>query len=393
MKLFTLSAITVLTGLAAWACEEGAYFESDPAMGAQGLSGECVVYVDANALPGGTGESLENAVTTVDEAIDIAEDAVETADACSINVRGTKMNLADFEERLRGLEGRVRINDFSIEENPDVENEVPTRVASLDLLEENPETVQSREDEMDYMPYATCSCDTFTGRVEFSATTDANGSPDSGVIEVGNSLRIDGNEMITNTGTTLYLQHGNNGDLHVDSPTLFVDASTDRVGIGTTSPATKLHVDGNITMDHATFEGWVNNWSGMNIITYILGTEARWFDIKDQYGAMFARFNSDDDSLNVDGPVRAGDFIVDLNLADYVFDDNYDLKSLEEVEAFIEDNNHLPDMPSAADVDAEGLPLADFNNLLLQKVEELTLHVIEQNKQIKALQKQMAARN
>ena len=211
-------------------------------------------------------------------------------------------------------------------------------------------------------------------------------------VTVANSLRIDGNEMITNTGNTLYLQHDNNGDLRVDNSTLVVDASANRVGIGTTAPETTLDVNGDIKMYQATFDGWLSNYSGMTIKTYVMGTQSRWFDIKDNNGALYARFNSDDDSLSVDGPVRAGDFIVDVSLADYVFDTGYDLKSLEETESFIKANKHLPDMPSAADVDANGLGLADFNNPLLQKVEELTLHVIEQNKQIKNLQKQVSAK-
>jgi hypothetical protein len=66
------------------------------------------------------------------------------------------------------------------------------------------------------------------------------------------------------------------------------------------------------------------------------------------------------------------------------------MKSLDEVESYIKENNSLPNMPTEADVDHAGLSLGDFNNLLLQKVEELTLHLIEQNKKIEALEKQVA---
>lgn len=81
-------------------------------------------------------------------------------------------------------------------------------------------------------------------RVEMFGTMDASGTTGSGVLEISNSLRIDGNEMITNTNTPLYLQNGNNGDLFVDATTLAVDASTNRVGVGTTTPTDKLTVAG-----------------------------------------------------------------------------------------------------------------------------------------------------
>jgi hypothetical protein len=55
-----------------------------------------------------------------------------------------------------------------------------------------------------------------SGRVEFTATTDASGNAGSGVLEIGKSLRIDPNEIITNTSTTVYLQNDYNGDLRVD---------------------------------------------------------------------------------------------------------------------------------------------------------------------------------
>jgi len=82
------------------------------------------------------------------------------------------------------------------------------------------------------------------GRVEFTGTTDASGTPGSGVLEIGNSLRIDNDEIITNTGSPLLLQYGNGGDLTVDNNTLVVDASANRVGIGTLAPIDRFHVSG-----------------------------------------------------------------------------------------------------------------------------------------------------
>ena len=82
----------------------------------------------------------------------------------------------------------------------------------------------------------------FAGRLDAEATTDASGTAGTGVIEVGNALRIDGDEIITNANTPLYLQNDNNGDLQVDGGTLFVDASTNSVGVGLTNPGYLFNV-------------------------------------------------------------------------------------------------------------------------------------------------------
>jgi len=69
-------------------------------------------------------------------------------------------------------------------------------------------------------------------------------------------------------------------------------------------------------------------------------------------------------------------------LPDYVFAPNYALRPLAEVERFVRQNSHLPEVPSAAEVAKDGLALGEMNATLLKKVEELTLYLIEQNKQI-----------
>ena len=83
-----------------------------------------------------------------------------------------------------------------------------------------------------------------TGRAEISEANEATGTINSGVLEIANSLRLDGDEIITNTGTALNLQNGNNGDLSVDTNTLYVDSSANNVGVGTANPSDKLVVTG-----------------------------------------------------------------------------------------------------------------------------------------------------
>ncbi len=77
---------------------------------------------------------------------------------------------------------------------------------------------------------------------------------------------------------------------------------------------------------------------------------------------------------------------------DYVFADDYRLMPLDEVEKFIVENRHLPRIPSARDVEARGLNMTEMQMALLEKVEELTLYTLQQQKMIDELQRQLAAR-
>lgn len=76
--------------------------------------------------------------------------------------------------------------------------------------------------------------------------------------------------------------------------------------------------------------------------------------------------------------------------ADYVFEPEYKLMPLDEVEKFTKENNHLPDVPSAKTMVIEGLDVAKMDAKLLQKIEELTLYAIEQNNEAKELKTKLA---
>jgi hypothetical protein len=79
------------------------------------------------------------------------------------------------------------------------------------------------------------------------------------------------------------------------------------------------------------------------------------------------------------------------NWADYVFDKEYKLNTLAEVEKFIKDNGHLPNIPSAKEIETSGFELANMAKLQQEKIEELTLYLIQQNKEIQELKRQNAA--
>ncbi|MDN3588083.1 hypothetical protein QWY86_15475 [Pedobacter aquatilis] len=90
------------------------------------------------------------------------------------------------------------------------------------------------------------------------------------------------------------------------------------------------------------------------------------------------------EKLSVNGKIRAHEIKVEMaNWPDYVFEEDYENQSLEGLEGLIKTNKHLPDVPSAKDAQSNGVDLGELNKLLLKKIEELTLHIIEINKELK----------
>lgn len=92
-------------------------------------------------------------------------------------------------------------------------------------------------------------------------------------------------------------------------------------------------------------------------------------------------------SLSVDGKIIAEEVKVQLSTSwpDYVFGKNYKLMPLEELEESINKNKHLPNIPAAAEIEKDGISLGDMNKRLMEKVEELTLYIIDLNKKNNAL--------
>ncbi|MCK9616483.1 MAG: hypothetical protein M0R21_01450 [Lentimicrobiaceae bacterium] len=197
-----------------------------------------------------------------------------------------------------------------------------------------------------------------------------------------------------------------------DNEGIFVNAQG-KVGIGTSNPAARLEIrtsgQENKVLMYASSNNQARLWVANDISAYSIGIGS------DGKGHIFTNLNSPSaimtfsdgnvgigitplagtHKLYVAGGITTEEVKVKLSSdwGDFVFEDSYKLASLKEVEIFIKKNKHLPDIPSAKEVSDNGIELAQMNNLLLQKVEELTLYIIEQDKRIKQLEGKISEGN
>ncbi len=216
--------------------------------------------------------------------------------------------------------------------------------------------------------------------------------------------------------------------------TKFVINGAGNVGIGTTSPSARLQIGAatvpvgsalsanfvstagtltgtlgaDLNMGSFRFDSTNNNGVALGIHAYRAATGNDWttsaiglgmdVDNTTRVGAniwLHASGNvgigtvSPTAKLAVNGTIRAKEVIVDTGWADYVFDSNYRLAPLAEVEEHIREKKHLPGIPSAAEVAEHGVSMGDMQSKLLSKIEELTLHMIAQEKLMNAQEKRM----
>ena len=176
------------------------------------------------------------------------------------------------------------------------------------------------------------------------------------------------------------------------------------VGIGTTSSQEKLAVNGAMTLLESYYKissstglSWANTnlighgWHANQDFTSIQvpGNAANTGELKLFSDGNVAIGSKDNYGykLSVNGTALFTKAVVKNfnNWPDYVFDSSYQLPSLDSVAQFIQENKHLPEIPSASVVEKDGHDLGEVQKLLLKKVEELTLYVIEQDKRIKEL--------
>lgn len=206
------------------------------------------------------------------------------------------------------------------------------------------------------------------------------------------------------TTASAYLQTHNNFDLYFStnngSPQMTLQKATGNVGIGATDPAFKLDVSDRIRIRSGTVANtagvWFNNPSNSGLLSFmgvydpnttgIYGIGCGWgFVMNTANGNVGIGTQNLVSKLNVNGSIRSKEVVVETGWADYVFDKKYELKPLAEVEKFIEKNNHLPGIPSAAEIEKNGLQLGDTQRKMMEKIEELTLYMIALEKEVKLL--------
>lgn len=131
-------------------------------------------------------------------------------------------------------------------------------------------------------------------------------------------------------------------------------------------------------------ELWLSGYSGLRMFTGGVATPR--LNITNT-GKVGIGTTSPQYDLDVKGQIRATEVLIQSvdNFADYVFDKDYRLPELHEVKTYIDNNGHLPEIPSAKEAKENGVSLVDMQVKLLKKVEELTLYTIQQQEEIKAL--------
>ncbi|WP_340065694.1 hypothetical protein [Ascidiimonas aurantiaca] len=172
------------------------------------------------------------------------------------------------------------------------------------------------------------------------------------------------------------------------------------VGIGTSTPVSRLEVNGDIALSRThkikfletvggTDRAYIRSTNGENgnfnsLIFAIGGGQESMIIEADDGNVGIGTLSPGLWKLAVNGNIRAKEIKVETGWSDFVFEEDYPLPTLNEVEQYIKENGHLKDIPSAEEVEVNGIFLGEMDAKLLQKIEELTLYTIQQEKKLKS---------
>ncbi|WP_419699081.1 hypothetical protein [Mucilaginibacter sp. NFX135] len=208
-------------------------------------------------------------------------------------------------------------------------------------------------------------------------------------------ISIDGSYISPQTDTRTWWERDPTSDVQSwgTAASTYLTIKQGNLGLGTTNPAAKLDVTvssstytNNIKFGDAT-PGYLTSGTVGIFMSNNVGSPV--FTVLHTGNVGIGQTNPQN-KLDVNGRIHSQSVVIDmLGWSDYVFKKDYQLRPLSEVKDYIDQNQHLPEIPSEQEMIKKGLDVSEMNKLLMKKVEELTLYLIEKDKEVNDLKSRM----